>query len=432
MNATEVPPPPAVPDHDLLRCVGRGSYGAVWLAQSVTGRFRGIKIIQRQSFDHERPFEREFTGIQKYEPISRTHAGLVAVLHVGRGDGYFYYVMEVADDQQTGSQIHPSQYAPRTLSSELAQRGRLPPAECVQLSLRLTDALEHLHQEGLVHRDIKPSNIIFINGAPKFADIGLVTGIGAPATYVGTAGYIAPEGPGSAAADLFSLGKVLYEISMGKDREEFPELPTQLRELPDAPALVQLNSIILRACASDPKRRFASAAEMHQALAQLAPILNDPAALASAPSAADPSGTSGKPSVVFLNTGHDPRAVDLARALIDRLQVHGIESWLDDQPQPSVTWARDLEVRLENASVVVALLSAHSIPDEMLHYGLELVRPPTPNTSPRRPLVGVFMGARGAVPRLLELALQHATILDWTGPQDSDAVADTLRPMINY
>jgi serine/threonine protein kinase len=53
----------------------------------------------------------------------------------------------------------------------------------------------------------------------------LVTEIGGSAP-----GYITPEGPGNPAADLYSLGKVLHEISMGKDRQQFPELPTNLDE----------------------------------------------------------------------------------------------------------------------------------------------------------------------------------------------------------
>ena len=118
--------PPQMPDHELLHRIGRGSYGEVWLARGVTGAYRAVKIVRRESFEHERPFEREFSGILQFEPISRTHQSQVDILHVGRGEGYFYYVMELADDQLTGQRIDPDSYAPRTLKSELFQRGKLP------------------------------------------------------------------------------------------------------------------------------------------------------------------------------------------------------------------------------------------------------------------------------------------------------------------
>ena len=85
-----------------------------------------------------------------------------------------------------------------------------------------------MHKHGLVHRDIKPSNVIFVNGVPKLGDIGLVTEAGDTQSIVGTEGYIPPEGPGTPQADIFSLGKVLYEISTGLDRRRFAELPEDL------------------------------------------------------------------------------------------------------------------------------------------------------------------------------------------------------------
>jgi WD40 repeat protein len=259
-------PPPRIPDHELIRRIGRGAYGEVWLARSVTGAFRAVKIVHRSSFDRDRPFQREFEGIQKFEPISRQHESQVDILHVGRGEEYFYYVMELADDQATGGQIHPDQYAPRTLKSDLAFHTRLPFEKSVAIGIALTTALQHLHESGLVHRDVKPSNIIFVNGVAKLADIGLVTGVDTTRSYVGTEGFAAPEGPGTPQADLYSLGKVLYEISTGRDRQEFPELPTELRELPDRDGLMELNAVIARACRHDPKDRYPSAAAMRAEL----------------------------------------------------------------------------------------------------------------------------------------------------------------------
>jgi len=236
---------PVIPDYEMLRLIGRGAYGEVWLARSTTGLYRAVKVVRRSAFDHDRPFEREFDGIQKFEPISHSESQ-VHILHVGRNaaGGYFYYVMELADDasacvpadlngrldpeillhEDTKPAPHqetrpasavpsPATYIPKTLKHELHTRGRLPFEECVQIGLALTNALAHLHKSGLVHRDVKPSNIIFVNGVPKLADIGLVTSVDATRSFVGTEGYLAPEGPGTPQADLYSLGKVLYETA---------------------------------------------------------------------------------------------------------------------------------------------------------------------------------------------------------------------------
>src|ERR1035441_3266294 len=82
--------PPPIPHPQLLQRIGRGSYGEVWLARSVTGAYRAVKIVHRQAFDHDRPFEREFNGIVRFEPISRGHESQVDILHVGRGESCFF------------------------------------------------------------------------------------------------------------------------------------------------------------------------------------------------------------------------------------------------------------------------------------------------------------------------------------------------------
>ncbi len=138
----------------------------------------------------------------------------------------------------------------------------MPVAQCVQIGLALTRALAHLHKCGLVHRNVKPSNVIFVGGVPKLADIGLVASVDATRSLVGTEGYVAPEGPGTPQADLYSLGKLLYEISTGCDRKEFPALPSDIASRPDRDALVELNAIIMRACQFDPRQRYANAEAM--------------------------------------------------------------------------------------------------------------------------------------------------------------------------
>ena len=60
--------PPQIPDHEMLRCIGKGAYGEVWLARNIMGSWRAVKVVYRSSFEDDRPFEREFNGIKKFEP----------------------------------------------------------------------------------------------------------------------------------------------------------------------------------------------------------------------------------------------------------------------------------------------------------------------------------------------------------------------------
>src|SRR6516164_9683231 len=259
---------PIIPDHELLRVIGRGAYGEIWLARTVTGAFRAVKVVYRRTFESERAFLREFEGMSAFEPISRAHAGFMNILHVGRTADYLYYSMELADDHLAGRRIDIVGYEPRTLKTDLARHKRLSADESIRLGLSLTEALEALHKRGLTHRDIKPSNIIFSESLPKLADIGLVAASG-QRSFVGTEGYIPPEGPGTPRADIYSLGKLLYETCTGKDRLDFPEIDSQLSTRPDRELLLQLNEVLVKACANDPKKRYESAAEMHIDLAAL-------------------------------------------------------------------------------------------------------------------------------------------------------------------
>lgn len=270
----KIRPNPAIPDHEVLRKIGGGAYGEVWLARGVTGALRAVKVVWREDFEDARTFEREFEGILKFEPISRDHPALVNILHVGRspdGVSFYYYVMEVGDDVTTGQDINPVEYEPRTLRADHHQETGVQwdTSICIDVGLRLAEALDHLHERGLAHRDVKPSNVIFVNGRAKLADIGLVAARG-QRTFVGTEGFVPPEGPGSAQADVYSLGKVLYEIATGKDRMMFPELPDVMPTGVDKKRWLELNKIICDIC--EPrlsKRKISTAADLADALRRL-------------------------------------------------------------------------------------------------------------------------------------------------------------------
>lgn len=411
-----------IPDHELLRRVGQGSYGEVWLARNVMGTFRAVKIIRRVTFDHDRPYEREFEGIRQFEPISRQHPGLTAILHIGRGEGFFYYVMEVADDLDGGTLIDPERFAARTLAAELKRNRRLPVQECARLGHILAEALAYLHGQGLVHRDIKPSNIIFVNGLPKLADVGLVAGAGERESFVGTMGYVPPEGPGRVTADIFSLGKVLYEIAMGKDREEFPELPTSLRDLPEAPALLKLNTLLTKACHPDPRRRFTSAEEMGRALARLAGQLKD--RLTTSSDTVD-YGTDRTRAVV-LNTAGDTTGDSLVQRLSERLSNTGIRVFIDSQRQITAHGARELERQIEQAHLILAILSEASIKSELVAYGLGLAMQSLRRLESQPKIVLLRCNWTGTLPRLAVLLSEKDAVMEWNSPNDDEQVINGL------
>jgi serine/threonine protein kinase len=263
----------------LLREIGRGAYGEVWLARDAVGIIRAVKVIQRRGFADSRPYDREFEGIRRFVPLSLEHPGLIRVLHVGRDDraGFFHYVMEAADNAGPDPAIDPEHYTPRTLAEDLERQGPLPPAEVARLGSQMADALAFLHRHRLVHRDLKPANILFVQGRPKLGDIGLVSPMAATdrsVSFLGTQGYIAPEGPGSAAADLFSLGKLLYVVATGCNPDEFPKSPAPERALA---AHLQPGSRPTPGLGGDPGGRTASPPPLRPAHLTL-PLAATPAA----------------------------------------------------------------------------------------------------------------------------------------------------------
>lgn len=263
-----------IPDYVMLKEIGHGSYGNVWLARSVTGLYRAVKIVWRARFGDPEPYEREFRGLKEFAAISGPGGTLLNVLHVGRNDaaGFFYYVMELADDITTGRQIDPEQYVPKTLDQIRRQAGRLAASQALELGVALASALADLHDRGLVHRDVKPSNIVFAGDVPKFADIGLVRcAIAAEdcPSVVGNTAYMPDDLPGIPSADVFGLGKVLYELITGLGHKDFPCLPSDLATFPDREALLKLNMIVLRACALNPAERFPDARALLEEMQKL-------------------------------------------------------------------------------------------------------------------------------------------------------------------
>ena len=272
--ATAAPP---VPGFDLVRPIGEGGFGRVWLAiNRTTGQPRAVKLIPRHRVGRPDPAGREIASLVRLEANQRCrHPNLLTIHHVGETAEHLFYVMELADDlthpdsasadkAASGSLSRSAQYAgyrPATLENRLAD-GPLEVAECERVARQLLAALACLHEAGMVHRDVKPANCLFLGGELKLGDFGLLTAANVDISRVGTLRYMPPDGCMDARADVYAAGLVIYEMLTGVPAERFPSLGARAGQIAADGRLARLNRLALRACDPDPKRRFRDAREM--------------------------------------------------------------------------------------------------------------------------------------------------------------------------
>ena len=201
-----------------------------------------------------------------------SHANIVEVYDSGEVEGRPFLVMEHVEGV--------------TLADELARRGRFPATEAVGLALQACAGLQHAHEQGLVHRDIKPQNLLVRpDGVVKIADFGIArpmdgTQLTAVGTVLGTAVYAAPEQASgeqvTQAADIYSLGAVLYELIAGRPPFEFETLPElvlkqragRVESLQDLVPGVsrRLDEVVLHCLSPEPAARPPSAADLAREL----------------------------------------------------------------------------------------------------------------------------------------------------------------------
>jgi serine/threonine protein kinase len=256
------PTPPNLPDYELLKWIGAGTFGQVWLARNRhDGGLCAVKIVAKSH-------QSELDGVRLYRQCASDHPSLVAIKHVGEGDGFYYYVMPLADDVREGTLSQaPEQYEPMTLRRHLAWRQRLAADEVVAIARQLLSALVQLHKRGVSHCDVKPDNVLRVRGNWQLGDMGLATPSAQMGAERGTLAFFPPEGPHDQTADLYALGKTLYLLLTGAGLERFTEFADGTLEIQgNDPRSGRLRQIILRACHPDPGQRFPSAAAMLGAL----------------------------------------------------------------------------------------------------------------------------------------------------------------------
>lgn len=265
--AEEPMAPRTIGGHRVIRLLGSGGMGRVWLAHDDRlDRDVAIKVMlpskALEPASRER-FLRESRAVARID-----HPHVVTIHHVGEEGGLPYLVMPFLEG--------------RSLADHLRQEGRLPIAEALRIAQEIAAGLGAAHARNLVHRDIKTDNVILVGPARRvrIIDFGLVReasvtshSLTLDGLVVGTPSYMAPEratdGEVDGRADLFGLGVILYEMLGGRlpyEGRSFVAVlaaiargtPTPLSEVaPDVPPAVA--DLVMRLIAHDPADRPADA-----------------------------------------------------------------------------------------------------------------------------------------------------------------------------
>jgi eukaryotic-like serine/threonine-protein kinase len=262
--------------YTIVRELGRGGMATVYLADdSKHGRPVALKVL--------RPELTAVLGVERFTREIQMAAGLnhphvLPLYDSGSADGLLFYVMPPVQGE--------------SLRQRLTRERQLTIDEALRLTRQIASALDHAHARGLIHRDIKPENILLHEGEAMVTDFGIALDsngaerLTETGMALGTAEYMSPEQSAGerkldARSDVYSLACLLYELLAGEPpytgvtaqailAKRFTDPIPRIRRLrPTVPAAVE--DALVKALASSPADRFASAGAFARALSVPAP-----------------------------------------------------------------------------------------------------------------------------------------------------------------
>ncbi|MBD0673705.1 serine/threonine-protein kinase, partial [Streptomyces sp. CBMA156] len=247
--------PRQVGEYRLLRRLGAGGMGRVYLGRTAGGRTVAVKLVHEQ-YAADREFRVRFRN------------EVAAARRVGG-----QWTAPVLDADTEGSQpwVATGYVAGPSLATAVREFGPLPVAAVRSLGVGLAEALRAVHAQGLVHRDVKPSNVLLALDGPRLIDFGITRALDATTALtrsgfvVGSPGYLSPEQAGGRstgpASDVFSLGAVLAHAATGTAPfgSEVSAAVLLYRVLHEEPELdisdQELHALVTDCLAKDPDRR---------------------------------------------------------------------------------------------------------------------------------------------------------------------------------
>ncbi|MEU9247130.1 protein kinase [Streptomyces sp. NPDC048385] len=255
MAALEPGDPPSVGEYQLLRRLGAGGMGRVYLGRSPGGRAVAVKVVHAELVAGQPEFRSRFRReVEAARKVS----------------GAFTAPVVDADPDAPLPWLVTSYIAGPSLQEAVAERGPLPAPDVLALAAGLAEALTSIHAAGLVHRDLKPSNVLLAEDGPRVIDFGIARSVESATItraglMVGSPGFMSPEQVAgrevTGASDVFALGAVLTFAATGGNPFGDGATPALLYRVvhdePDIGALTDpaLADLVAHCLAKDPAHR---------------------------------------------------------------------------------------------------------------------------------------------------------------------------------